>query len=236
MVDGLHAGPGDRGVSWLPLYHDMGLIGFGLAPLLTRTPVTFIPRPRFVRQPSAWLTTLSETRATITFAPNFAYSLVTRPCSPEGLDLSHVRLWGCGAEPVSEKVLAAFEAKFAQAKMDAEQEMQAAVKELEEAIETERREKGQSADVRGKLTELQMQQRYAQRRLQTKISKLEQNRDRDRKKFEQELNQQIVSVQNAYKTLAVTLPPVPPLVVGLIVFLRRRRRELEGVVAERRRS
>lgn len=113
MVDGLAAGSEDRGVSWLPLYHDMGLIGFGLAPLLTRTPVTFIPTARFVRRPSIWLSTISEVRATITFAPTFAYALTARRVAPGGLDLRSVRMWGCGAEPVAEVALAQFEQRFA---------------------------------------------------------------------------------------------------------------------------
>lgn len=113
MVGGLAATAADRGVSWLPLYHDMGLIGFGLAPLLTQTPVTFIPTARFVRNPSIWLQTLSETRATITFAPNFAYALTTRRAPPTDLDLRCVRMWGCGAEPVSEHTLVAFEQHLA---------------------------------------------------------------------------------------------------------------------------
>ncbi len=115
MVDGLGAGADDRGVSWLPLYHDMGLIGFGLAPLLTNTKVTFIPTARFIKNPSVWLRTLDQQRATITFAPNFAYSLVTRRVSADNLDLSCVRMWGCGAEPISATTLDAFESHFAAA-------------------------------------------------------------------------------------------------------------------------
>jgi fatty-acyl-CoA synthase len=112
-VDGLHADTNDHGVSWLPLFHDMGLIGFGLAPALTRTAVTYIPTARFVRTPSIWLQCIAEQRATITFAPNFAYSLVTRRAMPNEWDLSCVRMWGCGAEPISSQVLDQFERKFA---------------------------------------------------------------------------------------------------------------------------
>lgn len=111
-VDGLHADCNDHGVSWLPLFHDMGLIGFGLAPALTRTPVTYIPTARFVRTPSLWLQCIAEQRATITFAPNFAYALVTRRATPHDWDLSSVRMWGCGAEPISNRVLEEFERKF----------------------------------------------------------------------------------------------------------------------------
>jgi fatty-acyl-CoA synthase len=113
MVSGLNANEHDRGVSWLPLYHDMGLIGFGLAPPLTRTSVTFIPPWRFIRNPSIWLKTLSARQATITFAPNFAYALTARRVAAEGLDLRSMRMWGCGAEPIAASTLAAFEQKFA---------------------------------------------------------------------------------------------------------------------------
>jgi fatty-acyl-CoA synthase len=113
MVDGLNAGASDRGVSWLPLYHDMGLIGFGLAPPLTRTAVTFIPTWRFIRSPSIWLKTISEQRGTISFAPNFAYAISTRRVAPEGLDLGSMRMWGCAAEPIAPAILDAFEQRFA---------------------------------------------------------------------------------------------------------------------------
>lgn len=119
MVDGLGAHSTDRGVSWLPLYHDMGLIGFGLAPLLTQTPVTFIPTSRFVRNPSIWLQTISDVRGTITFAPNFAYALATKRVSAGAFDLSCVRMWGCGAEPMSESVLSGFERHFASSGVEA---------------------------------------------------------------------------------------------------------------------
>lgn len=115
MVGGLSASGQDHGVTWLPLYHDMGLIGFGLAPLLTNTSVSFIPTARFISNPAIWLQTIDATRATITFAPNFAYALATRRVAPEGLDLGSMRMWGCGAEPISATTLEAFERRFATA-------------------------------------------------------------------------------------------------------------------------
>lgn len=110
---GLQADARDHCVSWLPLFHDMGLIGFGLAPLFTKSPVTYIPTSHFVRNPRIWLQVLHDVRGTITFAPNFAYALATRRAMPNGLDLSCVRMWGCGAEPVSERVLSDFEQHLA---------------------------------------------------------------------------------------------------------------------------
>ena len=55
MVDGLGATPEDRGVSWLPLYHDMGLIGFVLSPMVTQTPVTFLSTLDFLKRPEVWV-------------------------------------------------------------------------------------------------------------------------------------------------------------------------------------
>jgi fatty-acyl-CoA synthase len=116
IVDGLKAEGGrDIGVSWLPLYHDMGLIGFVVAPLLTRVPVVFIPTSTFVRRPTVWLKTIHEHRGTITFAPNFAFALATRAIQErhmEGWDLSCLRVAGCGAEPISADVMRAFSEKF----------------------------------------------------------------------------------------------------------------------------
>jgi fatty-acyl-CoA synthase len=112
ITTGLGATEQDRGVCWLPLYHDMGLIGFGLASLLTGTPVTFIPTPRFVRDPSIWLRSIDQYRGTITFAPNFAYALTTKRVEPSGFDLSSVRMWGCGAEPIQSGTLERFEQRF----------------------------------------------------------------------------------------------------------------------------
>jgi fatty-acyl-CoA synthase len=113
MMDGLRASPEDRGVSWLPLYHDMGLIGFVMSPLVTRTPVTFLSTLDFLKQPETWVRTLSEDRGTISFAPNFGYALAARrTMSAEGLDLSAVRVLGCGAEPIQPDAIRSFFERF----------------------------------------------------------------------------------------------------------------------------
>ena len=116
MVDGLRANPDDRGVSWLPLYHDMGLIGFVMSPLVTRTPVTFISTLDFLKRPEVWVRALSEDRGTISFAPNFGYALTARrTASTEGLDLSAVRVLGCGAEPIQPDAIDSFFERFSEA-------------------------------------------------------------------------------------------------------------------------
>lgn len=119
MLDGLRAsGDEDRGVSWLPLYHDMGLIGFVVAPIFANVPVTFLPTSSFIRRPSSWLSAISDHRGTITFAPNFAYALATRAIQPRDIDkwdLSSLRVAGCGAEPIQASVLRNFAERFAPA-------------------------------------------------------------------------------------------------------------------------
>ena len=116
MVDGLRASSDDRGVSWLPLYHDMGLIGFVMAPLVTRTPVTFLSTLDFLKRPELWVRTLSEDRGTISFGPNFGYALTARrTTSTAGLDLSAVRVLGCGAEPIQPEAVDSFFERFEEA-------------------------------------------------------------------------------------------------------------------------
>ncbi len=121
MRDGLNTDPDvDRGVSWLPLYHDMGLIGFVIAPILHRVPVTFIPTMGFVRKPTVWLETIHRVRGTITFAPNFAYALAVKRSKPEQLakwDLSCMRHFGCGAEPINPVTMRSFVTTMAAAKL-----------------------------------------------------------------------------------------------------------------------
>lgn len=110
----------DRGVSWLPLYHDMGLIGFVIAPMFHRVSITFIPTMSFVRKPTVWLETIHRVRATITFAPNFAYALAVKRSKPEQLakwDLSCMRHFGCGAEPINPATMRAFVDTMAAARL-----------------------------------------------------------------------------------------------------------------------
>jgi len=116
--DGLHLGREDVGCTWLPLYHDMGLIGFVLTPLYTGTPVVFLPPLMFLRQPAEWLRRISKHRATISFAPNFGYALCSsrvRDKDLDSIDLSSWRAAGCGAEPIQRKTLDSFAERFAPA-------------------------------------------------------------------------------------------------------------------------
>lgn len=115
MFEGLRSTPEDRGVTWLPLYHDMGLIGFVVAPVFARVQVMFLPTTSFIRRPSIWLDSVHRYRGTITFAPNFAFELATRAIHEKqsaAWDLSCLRAVGCGAEPIVADVLRAFLDRF----------------------------------------------------------------------------------------------------------------------------
>jgi fatty-acyl-CoA synthase len=108
----------DLALSWLPLYHDMGLIGFVIAPLTAGLETCFLPTLSFIKRPSIWMEKMSEHRATITFAPNFAYGLAVKRTPAEKiarLDLSRVRVLGAGAEPNNPSTLQAFLDHFAPA-------------------------------------------------------------------------------------------------------------------------
>jgi fatty-acyl-CoA synthase len=122
MLEGISADPAtDKGVSWLPLFHDMGLIGFVVGPIFTNIPCVFLPTASFVRAPRLWLDKIHEHRGTITYAPNFAYALVAKRIKDkdvDGLDLSSLRVAGCGAEPIQAKALRDFAARLAPAKFD----------------------------------------------------------------------------------------------------------------------
>jgi fatty-acyl-CoA synthase len=100
----------------------MGLIGFVLAPLVSRTPVTFFPTEHFLRRPSVWMETMHRERGTITFGPNFAFALAARHAKDvEALSLGHVRVIGCGAEPIVPDTIDAFVRAYASAGLRSDQ-------------------------------------------------------------------------------------------------------------------
>lgn len=104
------------GASWLPLYHDMGLIGCVFPALERGAALTLIPPELFVARPAVWLRTISRYRATVSPAPNFAFGLCAdriRDEELEGVDLSSWRVALNGAEPVAAEVLRRFQRRFA---------------------------------------------------------------------------------------------------------------------------
>ncbi|HEX7664904.1 MAG TPA: fatty acyl-AMP ligase, partial [Polyangiaceae bacterium] len=121
MEEGLQIREGDVGISWLPLFHDMGLIGFVLAPLMYKIPIVYMPSLLFLKRPVTWFQTISRHKGTIAYAPNFAYALCMKRIKEadlEGLDLSSWRVAGCGAEPIRPETLEAFGNTFAKIGFD----------------------------------------------------------------------------------------------------------------------
>jgi fatty-acyl-CoA synthase len=106
----------DVGVSWLPLYHDMGLIGAWLMPLYFGLPVVVLSPLAFLSRPARWLRAFHRYRGTISAAPNFAYELAAAKISDseiQDLDLSTWRAALNGAEPVLPATLDRFATRFA---------------------------------------------------------------------------------------------------------------------------
>jgi fatty-acyl-CoA synthase len=106
----------DVGISWLPLYHDMGLIGAWLTLLHFGTPLCVMSPLAFLTRPERWLWAFHKHRGTIAAAPNFAYELCVRKIADkdiQGLDLSSWRAALNGAEPVNPETLERFEQRFA---------------------------------------------------------------------------------------------------------------------------
>ncbi|NES13758.1 MULTISPECIES: type I polyketide synthase [Micromonospora] len=105
-----------RLVSWLPPYHDMGLIGAMLQPLYAGFSATFMSPTAFLKRPLRWLQAISTYRGTLSGSPNFGYELCVAKTTPEeraALDLSSWRLAFSGAEPVRAETIDRFAEAFA---------------------------------------------------------------------------------------------------------------------------
>lgn len=111
----------DVSLSWMPLTHDMGLIGFHVFMFANRVHAHFMPTELFIRRPLLWLTLASRVRATLLCSPNFGYRhylKVLGERAPEGLDLSAVRIIFNGAEPISVELCEEFHRRLAPARLD----------------------------------------------------------------------------------------------------------------------
>ncbi len=111
----IRANSEDVFVSWLPLYHDMGLIGAWFGSLYFAMPLVLMSPLAFLARPARWLQAISRHRGTLTAAPNFAYELCAKKLDDAdlaGLDLFSLRLALNGAEPVSPATLEAFIERF----------------------------------------------------------------------------------------------------------------------------
>lgn len=111
--------PGGAHVSWLPIYHDMGLVMGILLPLVMGATAVFMPPVAFVQQPLNWLRALDRYRGRCAAAPNFAYALCAARCTPEQaalIDLSNWEFALNGAEPITAAAIDAFNSRFASAR------------------------------------------------------------------------------------------------------------------------
>ena len=116
MGAAVEVSPADVMVSWLPLYHDMGLIAAWLSSVYFGNPFVVMSPLVFLARPERWLWAIHNYRGTLTAAPNFAYELCCKridAAAIEGLDLSSLRLMANGAEPVSPETLERFCQRFA---------------------------------------------------------------------------------------------------------------------------
>ncbi len=108
---GINCQKGDRAVSWLPFYHDMGLVGLVLASLGSQISVDFFSTADFAMRPGLWIKLMSENKGTISFSPPFGYELAAmrlRSNDLEQFDLSGWRVAGVGAEMIRPELLEKF--------------------------------------------------------------------------------------------------------------------------------
>ncbi len=118
---GLNVQAADRAVSWLPLYHDMGLVGMLLSGLAFQVSIDLVPTGAFVRRPSLWLDLISQRRGTISYAPTFGYELAARRAGSmdlSALDLSSWRVAGLGGDMIRPEPLRAFAEAYGGAGFD----------------------------------------------------------------------------------------------------------------------
>jgi len=119
--NGLEIKPDDRSASWLPFYHDMGLVGLVLAPMVTQISVDYLATRDFAIRPLQWLRLISRNRCTVAFSQPFGLKLCTlrvRESDLKELDLSSWRAAGIGAEMIRPETLRNFAEKFASAGFD----------------------------------------------------------------------------------------------------------------------
>jgi fatty-acyl-CoA synthase len=114
--DGVETKDNERCVSWLPMYHDMGLVGCFLAPVAAQVSVDYISTDDFARRPLLWLNLMSRNRGTVSYSPSFGYELAARRAGPDvlsALDLSSWRAAGIGGDMIRPDVMTLFAKTFA---------------------------------------------------------------------------------------------------------------------------
>jgi fatty-acyl-CoA synthase len=121
IADGLKMNADDRMMSWLPFYHDMGLVGFVLVPMAAQISIDYLDTREFALRPRQWLALMTQTKATISFAPSFGYELCARrvrAADVESYDLSNWRVAGIGAEMIRPQTLEHFAEMMEPARFD----------------------------------------------------------------------------------------------------------------------
>lgn len=115
LSHGLRLQPDDRAFSWLPLYHDMGLVGFSIAPMFGQCSVDYISPSTFARRPALWLELMAKLGSTICYSPSFGYRLAAQRYrqGEQLIDLSRLRVCGVGGDMVRAEVLEEFSAQLA---------------------------------------------------------------------------------------------------------------------------
>ena len=113
LVARLDLTPADVGVSWIPFFHDMGLIGVLLASLTGGFPVHVLRPAQFLLHPWSWLELVGETGASLTVGPDFGYAFAARRCGERKFSLGSLRCALSGSEPLHLATLDAFDARFA---------------------------------------------------------------------------------------------------------------------------
>lgn len=109
LRDGMKLEQTDRAFSWLPFYHDMGLVGLMLAAVSGQRSVDYLSPTTFARRPALWLDLMSQNKSTITFAPAFGYQLALQRLKPEqNIDLSTLRIAGIGGDMIRAETLESF--------------------------------------------------------------------------------------------------------------------------------
>jgi fatty-acyl-CoA synthase len=111
IIHGLKLRRGDRAFSWLPFYHDMGLVGFVLGPMVSQISVDYLKTWMFAMRPLLWLSLMTRTKGTISFSPSFGYQLCAKRLKCDVISTFDLRAWrvaGVGAETIQSAALAEF--------------------------------------------------------------------------------------------------------------------------------
>lgn len=110
--EGLMITKDDRMASWLPFYHDMGIVGFFIVPMCNQCTLDYLSPTTFARRPGIWMRIISDNRCTITYSPSFGYGLAARRYRSDELDLSCLRVTGIGGDMIEHEVLEQFSKTF----------------------------------------------------------------------------------------------------------------------------